>query len=173
MSVDIGFGIRRKEMNYGAMKAVVMEIGGVPQGRFDCTGDAARMFGITTSNMTNRIVKKLVYNNVLFRYPNEGEDLSSIPCLSPLRRRKEKPQKPKREKKRHEYKSDDVELNREKYTIVPYKVRNLRVCITRCAYRDYPQPLVGSAECVKCRYFKGRNKKTHEVACSNSMKTIR
>lgn len=160
-------------MNYGAMKAVVMEIGGVPQGRFDCTGDAARMFGITTSNMTNRILKKLVVNNVLFRYPREGEDLSSVPCLSPHRMRKEKPQKVKRVKKRHEYKSDDVELDREKYIIVPYEVRDLRVCITKCTYREFPQPLVGSADCVKCPFFKGRNKKTHEVACSNSMRTIR
>ena len=64
------------------------------------------------------------------------------------------------------FRSDDVELD-PKYRIVTYEVRNLRECITPCPYRDdLPRPMIGSVNCVKCGSFKGRNKATHQVACS-------
>lgn len=64
------------------------------------------------------------------------------------------------------FRSDDVELD-PKYRIVTYEVRNLRECITPCPYRDdIPRPMIGSVNCVKCGSFKGRNKATHQVACS-------
>ena len=64
------------------------------------------------------------------------------------------------------FKSDDTELD-PKYRIITYEVRNVRECITPCPYRDdCPKPMIGSVNCVRCGSFKGRNKKTHQVACS-------
>lgn len=64
------------------------------------------------------------------------------------------------------FRSDDVELD-PKYRIITYEVRNVRECITPCPYRDdCPKPMIGSVNCVRCGSFKGRNKKTHQVACS-------
>lgn len=161
---------------YPNSKPVIMEVLGNPIGWFDCITDVARKFGHTTSTITKRIERKAVINGVLIRFPNEGENIESLPYLSPPKKYgklgKIKSKRITKKEKEISYKNDDVELDREKYNIVKYEVRNLRVCITRCAYRDYPQPLVGSAACVQCHYFRGRNKKDHEVACSNSGKYI-
>ena len=156
-------------MGWENRKHVVVEIGGKPTNVFNSMRQAGIAFGLSVSGLYDRIIKGRIVDNVFFRFALDGEDLSGIPNTTPKRKipiRKY----PSKEKA---YKSDDVELNREKYIIVPYEVRNLRVCITKCTYREFPQPLVGSADCVKCPFFKGRNKKTHEVACSNSMRTIR
>ena len=67
--------------------------------------------------------------------------------------------------KRAEYKGDDVELDREKYNIIPYHVIHKRICVTPCPFMREPKNLVGSGQCIKCSSFRGRNKKSHEVAC--------
>ncbi len=149
------------------MKQVVMMVGGNPVGRFDCINDVARMLNITATAITSRILREAVIDNVRFRF-REGAADDELPNMSP-----EKPSQPKPSKiklKKITYKSDDDDLSDTKYTIVPYEVKNGRICITRCTTLDAPQPFVGSGRCAKCPHFQGRNKKTHEVACSNILR---
>lgn len=156
-------------MFWEAMKPVVILVEGKPNGFYECIGDAAKAIGVRTSTITNRVASGREVNGVSYRYPNEGE-IDTLPNLSPPRIRKKvepQPPKPKREpKKIADCKSDDTKLDRDSYTIVSYEVRNIRECITPCPFLDIPKPKVGSLACVNCGSFKGREKRTHEVACS-------
>ena len=143
-----------------------MMVNGSPYGIFERLGDAARMFGISPAAMYHRIQRGTVVGNVKFRYEKIGEELKDVFNLSPKRKAR------KTVNKQAKFKSDDVELDGNKYTIVPYKVRNIRECITRCVCKEFPQPFVGSVECARCPSFRGRNKNTHEVACANSMRRL-
>lgn len=161
-----------KIYSYTNSKKVVMEVFGNPVGWFDCISDVARKFGHSVTTITSRIQRGSVINGVRIRFPKEGEDLSSIPYLSPPKNhgrmekpksvnkvgRPKKPVKPKPEPK-------EVVLDREKYNIIRYEVRNQFECITPCPYMLSPKTLVGSTKCQKCFSFKGINRKTHEVAC--------
>lgn len=153
--------------------------GSTPIGYFDCIGDAARMAGIYTSNMTSRIKTGYTKDGFSFRFVNDGESLSDIPCLSPKRKRGEKfiitEKSPKEDafkavkktRRKSVFEEDTTELDRSKYLIMKYEVRNLRECITPCPFKEYPKPMIGSAMCMKCGSFKGRNRTTHEVACKH------
>ena len=150
------------------MKQVVMMVGGKPVGRFDCIGDVARMLNRTATAITSRILRGAVIDNVRYRF-REGAADDELPNMSPKKPSLPKPSKIKL-KKMTEYKSDDDDLSDTKYTIVPYEVKNGRICITRCTALEAPQPFVGSGRCAKCPHFQGRNKKTHQVACSNILR---
>lgn len=56
-----------------------------------------------------------------------------------------------------------------RFEIVKYELRNGLVSITPCKKKDNGDsnvwPMVGSAKCVVCRYFKGRCRETKEVIC--------
>lgn len=164
-----------KIYHYSNSKKVVMEVFDNPVGWFDCISDVARKFGHSITTITSRIQRGSVINGVRIRFPKEGEDLSSIPYLSPPKEygkirkpksafkvgRPEKPVKPLKQKPEPK----EVELDREKYNIIRYEVRNLFECITPCPYMLSPKTMVGSFKCQKCFSFKGINRKTHEVAC--------
>lgn len=168
---------------YPNSKVVIMEVTGKPVGWFDCISDVARMLGTTTSTITNRIKRGAIIDGILIRYPKDKEDFILLPYLSPSKKYgntgravsrktklpdksipKEKPPRP--EPKKKVYKTDDVELDREQYRILAYEVKNIRVSITPCPFKGSPKPMVGSGNCVRCSSFRGRNKVTHEVACS-------
>ena len=155
------------------MKPVVMLVGGKPVGRFDCIGDAAKMFNVQTSTLTNRILRGAVVDNVQFRFRESDEDDALI-NMSPQRAKAKKPTEHTiskvKPKKKPKYKSDDVDLTNTKFTIVPYEVKYGRVCVTRCTALEAPQPFVGSAQCANCPHFHGRNKKTHQVSCSSILR---
>ena len=162
-------------MNWDAMKRVVMMAGDDTFGYFECIGDAARMVGIYTSNMTSRIKTGYTKDGLSFRFVKNGESLTDIPCLSPERKRGQKfvvtekmpkQTKPKKERK-SVFEDDNTELNRDKYLILKYEVRNFRECITPCPFKESPKPMIGSAACIKCSSFKGRNRTTHEIACKH------
>lgn len=145
-----------------------MMVGGKPVGRFDCINDVARMLNVTATAITSRILREAVIDNVRFRF-REGADDDTLPNMSPETGKS--PKIPKiRLKKLTEYKSDDDDLTDTKYTIVPYEVKSGRICITRCTALEAPQPFVGSGRCARCSHFQGRNKKTHQVACSNILR---
>ena len=152
------------------MKPVVMMVCGNPVGRFDCIGDAAKMLNIQTTTLTNRILRGAVVNDIQFRFRESDED-DALTNMSPQREKAKKPTEQTiskvKVKKKLKYKSDDVDLTNTKYTIVPYEVKYGRVCVTRCTALEAPQPFVGSAQCANCPHFHGRNKKTHQVSCSN------
>ena len=69
-------------------------------------------------------------------------------------------------KKKTIYAVDRKEIDRKNYRIINYEVRNQRECVTPCTIKSIPRPFVGSAACANCKYFKGRNRLTHEVACA-------
>jgi hypothetical protein len=150
-------------MNWDAMKRVVMMAGDTPVGYFDCIGDAARMAEISTTSMTGRIKSQYVKNGVSFRFAKEGEDLDGVPCLSPKRERPEISVK----KKDFKPKEASKKLDGEKYTILKYEVRNIRECITPCPFKEAPKPMVGSAKCMSCGSYRGRNRIAHEIACNH------
>lgn len=56
-----------------------------------------------------------------------------------------------------------------RFEIVKYELRNGLVSVTPCKKKDNGDsnvwPMVGSAKCVDCRYFKGRCRETKEVIC--------
>lgn len=148
-----------------------MEVFDNPVGWFDCISDVARKFGHSVTTITKRIERGVVINGVKIRYPKEGEDLSAIPYLSPPKKYGRtvkvksirKVGRPKKE--RPEPRPKETVLNREKYNIISYEVRNKVECITPCPYMLSPKTLVGSTRCQKCTSFRGSNRKTHEVAC--------
>lgn len=161
-----------KNLRYNA-KPVIMEVFGEIVGYYNSTSDAAKHLNRYTTTITKRVEREAVIDCILLRYPRDNEDYQSYKCLSPMRLEKELPKKnpqkrgrPKKEGKVYNY---DDELD-DKYTLVDYEVKDLRICITKCTVRDFPQPLVGSAACARCPSFKGRNKKTHQVACSHILR---
>lgn len=117
--------------------------------------EAAIFAGVKPTTMSYRIRSRTVDSKGYYYISGE---------LTPeqlMRRRKRCANPPPRQ-----YASDDQELDSERYRIINYEVRNLRECITPCPFRDYPKPMVGSGACILCTSFKGRNKKTHQVACN-------
>lgn len=72
----------------------------------------------------------------------------------------------KKQPSKKEYNEIQDVLDREKYTIIKYEVRNLRESITDCPFKEAPKPKVGGCMCMKCTSFEGRDRFTHEVACS-------
>jgi len=148
-----------------------MEVLDKPVGWFDSITDAARKLGYNKDSISNRIKKDLVISGVRIRYPKEGEEYTSLPNLSPPKvyGKSERPKgnrggKKKAEKPKEEKKEVFKELNREKYSIIPYEVRNVLQCITPCPYMLSPKIMVGSVKCQKCGSFRGKDKRTHEVA---------
>lgn len=120
---------------------------------FNSLKEAAAFAGIPISTMSVRIRTNIP--------DSKGWLYTPVDCkILP------EPKEKRRIPKKTVYKDDDVELNREKYHIVPYEVINKRVCITPCPFMQHPKKLVGSGKCIKCGSFRGRNKKTHEVACN-------
>lgn len=117
--------------------------------------EAALFAGVRPTTMSYRIRSRNVDSKGYYYISGE---------LTPeqLKRRRKRCSNPES----NQFVSDDQELDSERYKIVKYEVRNLRECITPCPYRDYPKPMVGSGACLTCTSFKGRNKKTHEVACN-------
>ena len=160
-----------KIYQYANSKRVVMEVLGKPTGWFDCISDVARRFGHSVTTITKRIEREAVINGVLIRYPNESDDLEAMEHLSPPKKHGKtvkvksirKVGRPKKE--RPEPQPKETVLNREKYNIIPYEVRNKVECITPCPYMLSPKTLVGSIRCQKCVSFRGIDRKTHEVAC--------
>ena len=60
----------------------------------------------------------------------------------------------------------DMEEADKKFNVVEYQLSAGCICITPCPYRDSPKPKVGSAACMNCTSFHGRNRVTQQVACS-------
>ena len=132
---------------------------------FDSTKDCGIYYALRGTTILNRIRSGKVVGGLRFRYREDDEQIDESLNLSPKRDKGIHPSDKKRKYK--EFKPDDVDLTNVNHAIVSYEVRHKRVCITRCTVLEHPQPFVGSVLCAKCPYFKGRNKKTHQVACSH------
>lgn len=67
----------------------------------------------------------------------------------------------------YRHKEKITDNDRDKYTILPYEVIYKHICVTPCPYsEEEKKPLIGSSTCANCSRFRGRDKSTHEVACS-------
>lgn len=153
-----------------------MEFLGKPVGWFESISDAARKLGYNKDSISRRVKRGLVISGVRIRFPQEGEEYTSLPNLTPPKvygqceRPKggsvgrPKTKKPEKGKKEVVYK----ELDRENYNIIPYEVRNAIQCITPCPFMEAPKFMVGSVQCQRCNSFRGRDTRTHEVACNRS-----
>lgn len=134
---------------------VVSDLDGNIVYRFSSVMEAARKFNTKHANMLYWIRTNYIKDDMVFAFenPNDEEHHTSYKIYRKATK-----------------KDEDIDLNGSKFAIVPYEVRNVRVCVTRCTIREYPQPFIGSAECARCPSFRGRNKKTHQVACSHIMR---
>lgn len=116
---------------------------------FDSISAASRYTGVKHCAILYRIKSGLVKDGMGFKFRNQ-EDIDS---LNPYPYYKIKSM-------------EDKELDRDKYKIIQYEVKYKRVSITPCPFKESPKPMVGSASCMECKSFKGRNRQKHEVACS-------
>lgn len=121
--------------------------------RFKRVKDAADFAGVKSTTMSYRIRSRSVDKN---GYYYISEELT--PEQIEIKDRRMTWESAKK------YKSDDVELD-SKYHLISYEVRNLRVSITPCPFKEHPKPMVGSGACLKCTSFRGRNREKHQVAC--------
>lgn len=182
----------RNEYHYANSKKCVVEFFGEVQGWYDCISDVGRRLGHSVTTITNRIKSGTIKDGWLVRWPREGEDLSAIPYLSPPKKYGKTPEAKKgvyvdergnlidqktveeeHRKKNRESKEKsgykEVVLDRERYLILKYEVRNIVQCITPCPFMLAPKAMIGSPRCQQCSSFRGRNKSTHEVACNRKM----
>ena len=115
---------------------------------FDSISAASRYTGIKHCAILYRIKSGLVKDGFGFKFHNQ-EDIDSM-NLYPYYKLKLR---------------EDKELDSDKYKIIQYEVKYKRVSVTPCPFKVSPKPMVGSASCMECKSFKGRNRQKHEVAC--------
>lgn len=122
---------------------------------FNSLKEAAAFAGIPISTMSVRIRTNIP--------DSKGWIYTPVDCkILP------KPKEKRRIPKKTVYKDDDVELNREKYHIVPYQALHHKVCITPCPFLLAPKPFVGSVKCEMCTNFICKDSESKIVICSHS-----
>lgn len=156
-------------------KPLVIEKDGKVIGIFASTSMAASCIGVTDKAVNVRIHEGMKRSGEIYRYATKEESriirsilpaypgASTPPLIKELKTARE--QRQKKPRKVAEPVADNTELDSEKYTLVSYAITASRVCITPCPYREAPKPKVGSAACMKCGSFHGRNRTTLQVAC--------
>lgn len=119
--------------------------------------EAEMLTKMSSATIDYRLSKAGEVRGLTFRYciPDEIEAFDKI--ASPK----------KGKEKEIAYDTFDMETARKKYTIVDYQLATGHICITPCPFRDAPKPKVGSAACMDCSSFQGRNRLTQQVACSS------
>lgn len=115
---------------------------------FDSVTKAAKFFGVTGSALHHRYKKGLVYDGYLIEYSDEAPIAENFV------------------EKTSKHTLDECELDRERYNIIKYEVKYGHICITPCPFLEAPKPMVGSGKCIRCSRNRGRNRITHEIACS-------
>ena len=121
---------------------------------FDSVTKAAAFFGITSSALHNRYKRGLIYDGYMIEYPDEPQPAKTF--IQKTTRRI----------------LEECDLDRERYNIIKYEVKYGHVCVTPCPFLRAPKPMVGSGLCIKCSRNRGRNKKTHEIACSRKYDSL-
>lgn len=158
-------------------KPIVIERNGEVIGLFASITSAGHCIGLTEKGIRNRISNGLKRNPEIYRYasPEEAELIRKIlpappkeptPELIKGLRAPRKPGKRQSLKELEEGENEELELLKGKYDIIQYELAAGRVCITPCPYRESPKPKVGSALCLSCTSFHGRNRVRQQIACS-------
>lgn len=127
--------------------------------KFDSVNQVSEFAGVAASSISHRLKTGSIDRNGYYYIVDDNTELTDGQI---------KYRKYKQGKRTATYKNDDAVLDRDTYKIVKYEVRNLRESITPCPFKCNPKPMVGGGYCVRCGSFKGRNKVTHEVACSRN-----
>ena len=137
-------------------KQIIVEKEGKVIAVFASLKDAELLTKMNSSTIEYRLAKGGEVRGLTFRYciPDEVESFEKI---SSPKKGKEK------EIARDTF---DMEEADKKFNVVDYKLSAGRICITPCPYREAPKPKVGSAACMECTSFHGRNRITQQVACS-------
>lgn len=119
--------------------------------RYESIHDVSRKLNVLHPNVLYWIRTGYVRNGLTYEFENKEDNTPFTPyCYY------------------HTKPIEDAELDRSKYNVIKYEVVNKRVSITPCPYKRHPKPMVGSGLCQKCSSYRGRNRKTHEVACFKS-----
>lgn len=137
-------------------KQIVVEKDGKVIAVFDSIESAELLTKMNYSSIYYRLSKGCEVKGLTFRHCilKETEAFERIAC-------------PKKGKdKEIAYDTLDMEEANKKYNVVNYELAAGRICITPCPYQEAPKPKVGSAACMKCISFHGRNRLTQQVACS-------
>ena len=137
-------------------KEIIVEKEGKVIAVFASMKDAEILTKMSSGTIDYRLSKGGEVRGLTFRYciPAEIEAFDKI--ASPK----------KGKEKEIAYDTFDMETAGKKYNVVDYQLATGRICITPCPYRDAPKPKVGSAACMNCTSFHGRNRLTQQVACS-------
>lgn len=134
-----------------AKPVIVTDIDGNFVHRFDSVKDTARHYNVRHANVLYWIRTDYIKNGLVFTFENPKDKAHHTPYNM-------------YHKVKH---TEDVELDRE-FTILKYDVKFGRVSITDCPFSQYPKPKVGSGASQGCSHFRGRDRRTHEVACSKT-----
>lgn len=137
-------------------KQIIVEKDGKVIAVFASMKDAETLTKMSSATIDYRLTKGGEVRGLTFRYciPDEVEAFERI--VSPK----------KGKEKEIAYDTFDMEEANKKYNVVNYELAAGRICITPCPYREAPKPKVGSAACMECTSFHGRNRLTQQVACS-------
>lgn len=132
-------------------KAVAKNENGDVVQTFESVNDAAQFFNMKHTLLLYYIKRGIQINGLYVDYLEERSPIKKKKTYIP--------------KKCH-FEEKEVELDREKYLIIKYEVKDKRICITPCPFMDAPKHMVGSGKCITCSRNRGRNKSTHEIACA-------
>ena len=132
-----------------AKPVIVKDLDGNLIHRFGSVKEAARHYDVRHANVLYWIRTDYTKNGLVFSFENPEDHAHHTPYNM-------------YHKLKH---TEDVELDRE-FTILKYDIKFGRVSITPCPFRQFPKPKVGSGACQACSHFRGRDRRTHEVACS-------
>lgn len=123
---------------------------------FPSINKCAEHFCVQVGTILYRISKGFSYDGMVFSFV-DGDRREAVP---------KKPPKPKKIKR---VMREEVELDRTKYKILPYEVKYKHICVTKCPFISEKTIFIGSALCANCKSFRGRDRKTQEVACNRKM----
>lgn len=104
---------------------------------FDSLSEAARFFGLTTGTILYHVKRGTPVNGYMLAYSNK-ETGKDV---------------------------KDMGVEGEGYQVT-YEVSDMLVCITPCPYVEEPKPKVGSAYCMRCKHFLGKDMKRKIVRCN-------
>ena len=173
----------RKEIKNMSVSVRIIDMNGNTLKVFPSVTKAAKELGVTTATMTWRIRSCSVFNGCIAEYvekkitPEEEESIAVWREKAYMKHRK-----PKEERECDSRGLDDMneiqfkqikeEHAKKGLTLeeVSYKLWNGIKSITPCRRRENRDfmdwPMIGSLNCIQCRYFKGRSRKKRVVLCS-------
>ena len=159
---------------------IIVEKNGKVEDIYSSLHEASQKLGLHVSTIKWRILQGKETGGVFLRYfTQEESDKVSSMAIAFLNREKQAEIDKQRQVKDKQRKSKDTkgkpdkfefsgdsELDSSKYSIVHYELSVGRICITPCPYKEMPKPMVGSARCLGCPSYHGRNRTKQQVACS-------